>query len=156
MAEKDYTETFDSWPVEQQKLDVATWLGLIDGDLGPLVEYLRSDYPMHRTLREDLARCIEGKDTLHKIICKKQRSGVGGVRKSMTTEGRMIEICEFVAARIPDSGKVENAIEDACKHFDVSRATVTAARRWGREVKEGKGARLAFSLGGWKRQKSTD
>ena len=86
---KEHKEVFDSWPAEQQKLDVATWFGLIDGDLGPLVEYLRSDYPVHRRMREDLARCIEGKDTLHKIVCKKQRSGPGGVRQSMAAQGNI-------------------------------------------------------------------
>lgn len=149
MAEAYDPEREATWPQGQRDLRNQAWFGLIDGDLFPLREYLLSDYPITRSMRREIAACIEGSDTLHKIECVKRRSGPGGVLSAITLQGEKIAICEFVERKIAEGCQKSAAVYDATVEFKVSRATVMKARRWGRDVKEGLAHGISFTLTGW-------
>lgn len=150
MAEAYDPEVERTWTGEQRELSQAVWYGLIDGDLKPLVEYLRSPYPVTRSLRNNLIACIEGDNTLHTIVCKKQRDGAFSVREAVAVEQRMHAIVKYVDARTPEvRGKVSCAIQDACIHFGVSKSTVMKARAKFKAIREGKADGLSFSMRTW-------
>lgn len=147
-----------TWHPEQYWLDRAVWLGLLDGDLEPLKEYLRSPYPMRRQMREDIATCIEGDDTRWKIVCKRLVAGGDSLRESVAVEVRNMRIAAFVEQRKSHWSNVknprDNAIADAVEKFKESPSTVIAACTKARAIREGRQPGLSFSLRGWKSKRS--
>lgn len=130
-----------TWPEQEKEFSQRVWLALIDGDLGPLVEYLRSSLPMDRELREVLARHIEGRDTLHKIWTKKSgapswgkasRSGPWSVRREVARDQERLAIFEIVGAlTASDAGaeardpiQKEPAVAYVAELFGLGRSTV--------------------------------
>lgn len=144
-----------SWSEEHRRLDREAWLGLVDGDLDPLVAYLRSPYPVSRRMREDLVRCIQGDGTLHQIVTRNcgGRRGTKSVRREIQNCALNFAIAGFVECLI-DTDAGDEAIPPvkstaaemyAVELFGVSLAKVQAARL---NYREGTGL-PTFALAGW-------
>ena len=153
MAESYAEDDVSTWSPEQRKLYDETWHGLIDGDLKPLEAYLRSDFPIPRSLRQDIADCILGEDTLHRIQCKKRRSGPGGIREAVAYHLKIRQVAEYIDSRIPKGsrGHLPNAIHDAAQHFGTSESNIRKMRNEYRRRAKAGHAGGVYHMRGWGR-----
>lgn len=143
-----------TWPAEDKAFSQRVWLALVDGDLQPLAEYLRSPLPVDRGLREDIARCIEGRGTLHQIVTTSTngRPGSKSVRREIEAFVLKMAIVDFVDCLMdPAAGpeasppcRPKKAESITAEVFGISLSSVQNARR---SIKEGQGP--TFSMAGW-------
>lgn len=140
MADTFAEDDAKTWSPEFRAAYEKVWFGLIDGDLTPLEAYLESDFPMTRSLRQAIADCILGEDTLHRIMCVKRRPGPGGIREAAAHDARITAISRFVEERLPEGsrGHLPKALHAAAIEFGLSEHAIRKARaEYRRRIKAG-------------------
>lgn len=110
---------------EHEELALAVIRGLFGGDLEPLVAYLRSEFPVHRVVRTELADYLEGAEGLPRIQWRGTRD-----HQKLRTSARDHLIDVFVRGYERDNGpNREAAVHAAAEAFHVSERTVWEALR---------------------------
>jgi hypothetical protein len=118
-------------PDEEGAMIMAAVQGLYRGDLAPLATYLRSGLELSYMVRRDLVHAIDGEgDPLFRLEMRKTRKGPGDALSPIRQWTRAMAIHGFIEEQIPlHNHDVEAAVHAAMEHFDVSRTTVTGARK---------------------------
>lgn len=130
-------EEFARWealPLERRRAEALASNALLDGDLQPLVEYIRAGWPIEGILAEQLADAIEGPDdegfTLRMI---NRRRGHRKLSDRIAQDDRNANIALFVRmSQIDDlragkDGTYESILRLAGTKYGVGRTTVTDA-----------------------------
>ena len=134
-------EQFENWPQEAQDSLCEAWVGIHDGDLGPLVSHLRRGYNLEEALAEVIADAVENTgvtetECMYRLITVKNFRGPGGFSAQQKSYDRKFEIGRFVLNETATSpaGASEAAISLAMTKFEVKRTTVTNAVKFVRAV----------------------
>lgn len=104
-------------------------VGLMNGDLEPLVDYLRSGYELHGMIADLLADMIEGGHSGVNYRIEARPDGRAVQRRR--TALRDYQIATFSYEQQGAGGSVEGAIQATMDHFGISRSKVMAARAAG-------------------------
>jgi hypothetical protein len=111
-----------------EEMAMAALRGILNGDLRAVAAYLRSDFPIHRIVRTELAAAIDHQDRLFRVTSSSSRE----TQKKLAAL-RNLPIAMFIKLyelRHPGPRKV--AVSKAVEQFDVpERRVFRALHQWG-------------------------
>ncbi|MBX7459265.1 hypothetical protein K3152_13510 [Qipengyuania sp. 1NDH17] len=143
MAEYELQSTGDD---EADNVNLPVLLALTGGKIDSettsyLAEVLRSDYALSPTLRQILADALDGESNdLRLTLARKGKTGPlpkqPPLFKAMVDWASKMAWGQFISEHPESDIKLENAIQDACEHFDIQRSEAFAGLKVWREVHE--------------------
>ena len=116
---------YDTWPESQKDFAGEVWRGLHDGNLAPLAAYLRAGHQLDKTLADDLASAIDGKDVAGVRIKASRPRGKPKMSASIDAHRFRMEVGLYIERRIRELGPsgYEAAIADARAHYGFTEKT---------------------------------
>jgi hypothetical protein len=112
---------------EEDALAMRAYSGLLQGNLEPLAEYLRTGAPFDFIFRREIVEAIEGGREF-RLELRKQTTGPGNVVTRLQTQWRDMQIGLYIQKRLPNlNNQLEAAVADAMEHFGAKRGVVLNA-----------------------------
>lgn len=137
MAEGFDPTNYDTWPEETKAAAGKVMGALMDGNIEPLVGYLRTDLPIHSGMRSVIANMLDGDShELFRLVVKGQKRGQRKWTDIIDAHEQKMKMGVFVEAIIRKAGRGSHdaAVTDAMNKFRASHGTVTKAHKYLRDT----------------------